>query len=203
MNELEEWVLAQLPNPPARVLEVGCGSGDLARAIAAEGYDVIGIDPAAPDGAIFRRVALEEFGEAGSFDAVVASRSLHHVGDLEAALDKIAGLSPLLVLDEFGWDLLDEPARDWWLGQYRILRAVGQAPEAPGTWREWRKEHEDLHGYAAMRAALDQRYSERFFAWTPYLYRYLGGEASEMLERTLIDAGAINALGFRYVGISR
>jgi SAM-dependent methyltransferase len=200
---LIEFVLSQLPAPPARVLEVGCGSGDLARTLAAEGYDVTAIDPAAPDGAIFRRVALEEFDEAGSFDAVVASRSLHHVGDLEEALDKIAGLGPLLVLDEFGWDLLDEPARDWWLGQYRILRAVGQEPDAPGTWTEWRQEHADLHGYAAMRAVLDQRYSERFFAWTPYLYRYLGSEASEQLERTLIETGAIRALGFRYIGIRR
>ena len=45
--------------------------------------------------------------------------------------------------------------------------------------------------------ALERRYDERYFAWTPYIYRYLGSEASEALERTLIDAGAIRAVGVR------
>jgi hypothetical protein len=41
--------------------------------------------------------------------------------------------------------------------------------------------------------------SGRFFAWTPYLYRELGGDL-EQEERALIETGAIQATGFYYVG---
>src|SRR5918998_551621 len=86
---LKEFVLSQLAAPPARVLEVGCGEGELARAMAGEGYEVVAIDPDAPEGPIFRRTTIEEFDDPGPFDAVVASRSLHHVHDLGGALDKL------------------------------------------------------------------------------------------------------------------
>src|SRR5206468_8596581 len=53
--ELTEWVLSQLPDPPTRLLEVGCGGGELARLLAAAGHEVVAIDPRAPEGRIFRR----------------------------------------------------------------------------------------------------------------------------------------------------
>jgi ubiquinone/menaquinone biosynthesis C-methylase UbiE len=33
-RRVEEFVLGQIGDPPARVLEVGCGEGELARALA-------------------------------------------------------------------------------------------------------------------------------------------------------------------------
>lgn len=208
--DVTAFVLSQLPPVPARVLEVGCGDGKLARAIDAAGYEVLAIDPAAPEGALFRRIKLEELEEDERFDAVVASRSLHHVGDLGVALDKIAlVLEPpgLLVLDEFAWDRLDRATADWYYRQTRALAAAGRGGEAPASLEElveeWEAEHVGLHGFDAMRAELDRRFEERHFAWEPYLYRYLDGVATEQLERGLIDAGAIQALGFRYVGVSR
>jgi SAM-dependent methyltransferase len=182
------------------VLEVGCGHGELARELDAAGYEVVAIDPDAPRGPIFRSVALEELDEAETYDAAVAVRSLHHVHDLGAALDKLARLAPLLVLDEFTWDRLDAPTADWYRGQARVLRAEGHDPQELGTAEEWAGEHAGLHGYETIRRELRARYEERHFAWTPYLYRYLGAPATEELERSLIAAGAIQALGFRYVG---
>lgn len=127
------------------MLEVGCGEGELAWALDAAGYDVVAIDPEAPEGRIFRRTTIETFNEPGPFDAVVASRSLHHVADLGAVLDKLARLTEgPLVLNEFAWDRRE-----------------------PMT-REWEEEHEGLHGYGAMRAELDARFDERFFDWRPY-----------------------------------
>ena len=38
--------------------------------------------------------------------------------------------------------------------------------------------------------------------WTPFLHRLLGGVATEVLEQALIDAGAIQALGFRWAGVA-
>jgi SAM-dependent methyltransferase len=142
---LIDFVLSQLPPPPRRVLEVGCGKGELALALVEAGYDVLAIDPEAPDGEIFRKTTIEAFDEPGRFDAVVASLSLHHVPDLGAALDKLRRLSDgPLILNEHAWDRLE--------------------PMTP----EWEEEHEGLHGYGAMRTELDARFEERFFEWRPY-----------------------------------
>jgi len=44
--EFADFVLEQLPDSAARVLEVGCGSeGGIARALAAAEYAVLAIDP--------------------------------------------------------------------------------------------------------------------------------------------------------------
>jgi len=81
-----------LPRAPGRVLEVGCGRGDLARGVARLGYQVSAIDPEAPVGAIFHAVSLEEFADPGPFDAVLSNLALHHIPDLCGALAKIRRL---------------------------------------------------------------------------------------------------------------
>ena len=95
---------SQLPPSPARVLEVGCGAGDLARALSAEGYSVLAIDPDAPEEPIFRRTTIEALDDPGPFDAVVASLSLHHVEDLGGVLDKLLRLleGPLILNEHAG-----------------------------------------------------------------------------------------------------
>src|SRR5436309_9493962 len=91
------FALSQLPEPPRRVLEVGCGyDGGVAPELAAEGYDVLAIDPEAPEGPLYRQIALEDLDDPGPFDAVVGGRVLHHVDPLDSALDKLAALAPLL-----------------------------------------------------------------------------------------------------------
>ena len=205
--DVSEFVSEQLPQAPARVLEVGCGHGELARTLAAEGYEVTAIDPEAPEGFLFRRVTIDEFEEPGPFDAVVASRSLHHVEDLGGGLDKIAALlrpGGVVVVDEFAWDRLDEATSDWYYGQLRARAAAGQhegiPPSLEACREEWKREHSDLHGFDALRRELGRRFEERYFAWAPYLYRYLGSATAAGLEQALIDAGAIQPVGFRYVG---
>ena len=203
---LEAFVLAHLPPVPARVLEVGCGEGALARALARAGYAITAIDPQAPEGPLFRRVRLEELDDPGPFDAVVASLSLHHVENLPAALDRMAALlraRGVLVLNEFAKDRLDRPTAEWYFARRGALAAAG-GKEVPASLdaclREWEDDHAELHGYEAMRAALDARFRERFFAWVPYLHHELAQAASEAEEQELIDSGAIRATGFRYVG---
>lgn len=200
----------QLPPPPARVLEVGCGAGELTTALAVAGYDVLGIDPLAPQGELFRRIRLEDLEPSdGPYHAVVASRSLHPNRHLDHALDLIVELlvpAGLLLLDEIGWDRADEPTLDWLYGQRRALAAAGEgeAPDSLDAVREeWEAGHLGIHGYESLRAELDARFEERAFAWTPFLHRFVGGVATEVLEQALIDAGAIQALGFRYAGVAR
>ena len=210
MKPFEEFVRAHVPAPPARLLEVGCGQGELTTSLAVAGYDVTGIDPAAPEGDRFRRLMLEDLDdEPGWYDGVIAARSLHHIRDLEAAVDKIVSLlqpDGVLVVEEFVWDCLDEPTLEWLYEQRRALAANGSA-EPPASVEElraeWKAEHLGLHGDESIHLALAVRFEEQTFVRTPYLYRLLGDPATEVLEEALVDSGAIQALGFRYAGRPR
>ena len=180
------------------MLDVGCGDGQVALALAASGHEVTAIDPVAPEGPIFQRVTLEEFASPDPFDVVVASCSLHHIHNLDVALETIAQLAPLLIVDEFAWDRLDRRTAAWYLAQLdRPSISIQQC------LREWDEEHAGLHGYETLRTAFNRRFRDGFFAWCPYLHRYPDVRADQESEQVLIEAGDINALGFRYVGARR
>ena len=199
-----EFVTAQLPPAPSRVLEVGCGDGRLAWTLHDLGHRVVAIDPAAPEGPIFQAVSLEEFADPGRFDAVVASRALHHIHDLAGALSKLQRLlvpGGRLIVVEHAFERLDERTAGWYLKKRRA-----QGPHAPSSLQaclaEWEADHAGLHSSTAMRRELERRFTERWFAWTPTLYLELGEEL-EQEERSLIAADSIQATGFLYVGEPR
>jgi 2-polyprenyl-3-methyl-5-hydroxy-6-metoxy-1,4-benzoquinol methylase len=196
-------VEAHLPSPPARVLEVGCGEGRLAVALANQGYRVSAIDPRAPGGELFEAVSLEDFADPGPFDAVVASRSLHHIGDLSRAVAKIERLlrpGGRFIVNEHAFDRFDRRTAGWYL-ERRTEIDRGSPVSLDECVAEWAADHAGLHGYVRMRAELDRRFTACFFVWTPSLYGELRGAVDESEEQGLIDAGAIQATGFRYVGV--
>jgi SAM-dependent methyltransferase len=204
-SDFGSFVLERVP-PSARILEVGCGSGDLARMLATTGYTVTAIDPDAPEGQLFRQLTLEEFAEPGPFDAVVASRSLHHVPDLAVAIGKIASLltrGGLIVLDDYAKERFDLRTAAWYFRHRETIAACG-GPDAHDSLdecvHEWEADDAHIHGYREMRRELDERFLEQAFVWVPYLYRDLEGAASMADEQAAIDAGTIEATGFRYVG---
>jgi hypothetical protein len=202
MDDFGMFVLGQLPPPPGTVLEVGCGAeGGLVEMLTASGYQAVGVDPAAPDGPNFNRSRFQDVD--GDYDAVVAGRVLHHVYPLEEGIAKLARLAPLLVVDEFAANRIDDAARDWYEGQHRMLAAAGASPPGPSDLGAWGGRHSDLHPDHTLLATLRAHYDERLLEWVPYLHRWLGGPSSEALERTLIGAGAIPAIGYRWVGTVR
>ncbi len=197
-----DYVLRHLPPPPLRVLEVGCGDrGGVTPALVAAGYDVLAVDPRAPEGPRYRRVTLEEL-EPEPFDAVVAGRVLHHVTPLRPALAKLADLAPVLVGDELARDLVDARARRWYLERYRERCAVGTAPPGPPDLDEWSARHADLHTSDTLRCELALAYETVDLEWRPYLYRWLGDDV-EPIERAAVAAGELPAIGYRFTCTTR
>jgi SAM-dependent methyltransferase len=205
-----DFALSHLPQPPVRVLEIGCGDGELAEALARAGHSLTAIDPDAPTGAIFRRVTLDDFSDEGRFDAVVASVSLHHLPRLDAAMRKIESLldpGGVLVVEEFAKERFTGSTAQWYHHQRRAFDTLGldadPVPDDFEMWLErWDREHADIHVFAEVRAEIDAHFTERAFEWVPYLYDYRLDDALEPLERKLIVSGAIEATGARYVGVA-
>jgi SAM-dependent methyltransferase len=195
------FVFDQLPPAPGRVLEVGCGrDGGLVEQLVARGYDAVGVDPEAPDGDRFVRAEFQTVD--GEWDAVVAGRVLHHVNPLDESVGRLARRAPLLLVDEFAWNLIDAAAQDWYEAQHRMLRAAGAEPYGPASLDDWRLRHQGLHSDDVVLGALRDRYEEIVFERVPYMHRWLGGPSSEALEQSLVDAGAFPEIGYRWAGSS-
>lgn len=127
------------------VLDVGCGDGQIARALAAQGSTVLGIDPTELHISIARERAggpTYELGSAtelpvadDSQDAVVACLVFEHIDDLDAAIAEVARVlrpggqfsfflnHPLLQTPGSGWiddHIIDPPEQYWRIGPYLV-----------------------------------------------------------------------------------
>ncbi len=200
--ELRAFVRANLPEPPARVLEVGAGGGGLARALRAAGYDVLAIDPE-PSSEDVHAVALADLdAPAASFAAAVAVVSLHHVEPLEAScrrLGEVVEPGGTLVVDEFDVAAFDLGAAAWWLEQ---RRALGE--EQPQSASELVAEHrEHLHPLERILAALQPYFELGPPLRGPWLHRWNLGESLRSVEVEAIARGDLRATGARLVGRRR
>ena len=117
-----DLVLARLPPPPGRLLEVGVGLGTTFARLRRLGYEAEGITPDATQIAIARSrfggelplyaVGLEAFETSRPFDIVLFQESAQYV-DSAVLFRKVAALAApgaaLLVLDEFALRHVDRP----------------------------------------------------------------------------------------------
>ena len=197
------FVRAALPPPPARVLEVGAGRGELAAALRAAGYDVVAIDPAGDDAPGVEPVALLDVeADDAAFDAAVAVVSLHHLEPLTGSCDRLAEVvrpGGALVVDEFDVDRFDERAARWQMAQ---RAAAGlHAPDDPAEWAVGMREH--VHPLADVRAALADAFAFGHPVRGSYLYRWDLDPALRPVEERLIAAGELPAVGVRFVAARR
>jgi SAM-dependent methyltransferase len=198
---VEEFVRASLPPPPARVLEVGAGDGELAARLDAAGYEVVAIDPAGEGDVL--PVALLDIDEPdASFDAALAVVSLHHVEPFEPSCARFAGLvrpGGTLVVDEFDVARFDEPSAAWLVERWRETgRDPGRQPaEIVAHYRT------HLHPLDAIRAGLGEWFDLGPVTRASYLYRWYLGEELRANEEELVAAGSLPELGARFTGARR
>ena len=127
------------------VLDLGCGDGQIARALAAQGSDVLGVDPTQ----LHIDVAIERGGgpryllggatkipaDDETFDAVVACLVFEHIDQMDEAMTEVARVlkpngqfsfflnHPLLQTPGSGWiddHIIDPPEQYWRIGPYLV-----------------------------------------------------------------------------------
>jgi len=127
------------------VLDLGCGDGQIARALAAQGSDVLGVDPTQ----LHIDIAIERGGgpryllggateipaDDNSFDAVVACLVFEHIDQMDEAMAEVARVlkprgqfsfflnHPLLQTPGSGWiddHIIDPPEQYWRIGPYLV-----------------------------------------------------------------------------------
>ena len=146
--EYEEQILpmvAEHLQGAERVLDVGCGEGQVARLAARMGAQVVGVDPtqaqvveasARGGGPSYARAGAASlpFADA-AFDSVVACLVFEHIRDVDAAIAEVARVlspggrflfflnHPLLQTPNSGWiddQILDPPEQYWRIGPYLV-----------------------------------------------------------------------------------
>lgn len=145
--EYEEQILPLAARELAgahRVLDVGCGDGQVSRLAAKLGAQVVGIDPtwncvsvaSERGGGVFARAGAAQLPFAdGTFDAVVACLVFEHIRDVDSAIAEVARVlepggrfcfflnHPLLQTPNSGWiddQFLDPPEQYWRIGPYLV-----------------------------------------------------------------------------------
>jgi SAM-dependent methyltransferase len=200
-QDVLDYIRDNLPEPPARVIEVGAGEGELAAALRGLGYDVLAIDPRAASAPGVVRLALHEVDEPpASFDAAVAVLSLHHVNPLPESCERLAELlrpGGRLVVDEFDTECLDERAARWWWRHQADVH--GAHPHDPLELVADMRGH--LHSVASLRDQLGRRLSLGDVTRGAYLHRWDLPDGLRDEEERLIAAGSIPATGARFIGI--
>lgn len=212
------YISGLLP-PQSAVLEIGCGEGELALALAGAGHEVCAMDSdqRCVSACRQRGVAAEHVHWPQpldrTFDCVIFSRSLHHLFDLPgsvAAARKTLRPGGRLILEDFCSEGPTVRSLAWYEGFARTLMRSG-AFKADFDLHERlaaaepRGGHE-LHSSDAIAQSLDC-FAHIEAENSAYFFRYLEGhfrnnEAAAAIlahEISLIGNGVIDALGRRFV----
>ena len=210
-----DFVTSNLPRGATRILEVGCGDGALAALLQADGLEVTAIDsdPVAVNAEIAAgigaRLATWPVPMDGKFDAILFTRSLHHIHALDDAVGAAAGaLRPggRIIIEDFRAEGGSQRSARWFSELARSLISDGAVEASLDELTEkLAPTDHDLHASLAIAAALagfeveatDAAYYFRYLE--PHLRRPDMAQALLEQELALIDAGAIDPLGKRFV----
>jgi SAM-dependent methyltransferase len=188
-----DFIKRSLPAGAGRVLEIGCGSGELAASLLQDGVSLIAIDTdadliAAAQGlGVDARIAAWPDFEDGRFGAVLFTRSLHHVHPLDKAVERAADSlisGGRIIVEDFAYEATDEKTLQWFADVIDRLDGAGLLVKGDDflnavrskteTLKAWRENHEsDLHTAAAILAEIREVFGEVQCEEAPYYFRYL------------------------------
>ncbi len=172
-----------------RILEVGCGRGDVARRLGGTGLRVTAIDVKLSDPSPSPNVTFIERDflhfEAEPFDAIVFTASLHHISPLSAAIDRAYRLlvpGGLFIADDFDLDAPNAATLRWYYDVQELLAAADLYPrervdppnaDVVDRWRAAHSDEPPLHTGVQMRRAIAERFDLHDVHGAAYLYRYI------------------------------
>jgi SAM-dependent methyltransferase len=213
------------------ILEVGCGTGELAARLSKDGYSIVAIDSDGDSIAAARRLGVNahvatwpDF-ESGQFDAVLFTRSLHHIHPLPESIKRAAESlvkGGLIIVEDFAYESTDEKTLRWFASAIRFLEATGllaagdeslnKVLSKAETLKDWRENHEnELHTAAEIDAQLEKLFGRVIRENAAYYFRYTANaitatekrdaivQAFADQEETLAADSSIVALGRRFV----
>lgn len=194
-----QFVLTNLPSKKLRILEVGCGSGALAREIHNLGHEIIALDSSvktideAKELGIDARVAkFPDFAEA-PFDVILFTRSLHHIRPLKSAVERAHHLlrpSGLLIVEDFAFNDTSEYVATWF---YRLLKLLDSCDvllsaedsfgrkllKGGGDLSLWREHVHEINSAQEVLQAINEHFEILQTKSAPYLYRYVSAMVRE------------------------
>jgi SAM-dependent methyltransferase len=207
-----------LPATAQRILEVGCGTGELAAALKAQGLLVVAIDADPDCVAAARKAGVDartsewptQIGT--SFDAVLFTRSLHHIRPLGEAVESACeALTPggKIIVEDFRAEGGDAPSKRWFASALDRLQADGVLTDQVAKWIDdmVAPDHHDhdLHSSQAIATAL-ARAGSLEASDSAYYFRYAEPHLPTHHAAALLDEecraiadGRIHALGRRFV----
>jgi SAM-dependent methyltransferase len=172
-----------------RVLEVGCGRGEVARRLGGAGFQITALDLQLPDPSPAANVTFIERDflrfDAEPFDAIIFTSSLHHISPIDAAIERayrLLGPAGLLVADDFDLDAPNAATLRWYYDVQELLAAAAVFPrervDPPGSdvtqrWRAAHAHEPPLHTGVQMRRAIASWFDLRDVHGAAYLYRYI------------------------------
>jgi len=225
-----DFVRRFLPRGCRRILEVGCGTGELAARLSKDGYVVIAIDSDRDSVAAARRLGVNahvatwpDFDQ-GQFDAVLFTRSLHHIHppgeSVRHAADCLANGGRIIV-EDFAYESADEKTLRWFKSAIHLLEAASalvmsdefldKVLSKTETLNTWRENHErELHKAVEIDAQLEKMLGRVIRENAAYYFRYVANsitatqrdavlQALAAQEGNLAAYGSITPLGRRFV----
>lgn len=223
--------------PGVRILEVGAGGGEVGKRLRSLGHSVVAIDSdadavetARQDGNEVMHADFLAF-RADRFDAIVFTRSLHHLSPLTAAVEQARALlrsGGTIVIEDFAFDEMNQTTADWLHDELRKLSTDGvlntrdegfgaELLSESGNLAVWKNHHDgkhQIHTATQITACVERIFQITKRSEAPYLYRYIAPmlpddssgfrilQAVLSRENSMIEHGAILAIGWRLVAES-